>query len=93
MSGNTATMVYTVKWQRRPADLFRFDATRVYVQDNGTPTKWYKPPVDRVRNTLFDSSLNPSFLNCPDPAAPATTAFINAANPLTAGDVVVKDAS
>lgn len=92
VSGNTATLVYKVKWQKRPADLFRFDATRVYVQDNGYPTKLSKP-VDRVRNTLFDSSLNPSLLDCPDPADPATTEFINKANVLTAGDVIVKDAS
>lgn len=90
VSGNTATMVYKVKWSKGIDP--RFDAVRVYVQDNGAPTKWWQP-VDRVRNTLFDSSLFPQFLSCPDPAAQSTTDFLNQASPLSSGDTVVKDAS
>ena len=48
--------------------------------------------MDRVRNALFDSTKKPDLLNCPDPADPATTAFINEANPITSGDTVVYDA-
>jgi hypothetical protein len=92
VSGNIATLVFKIQFSRRlPGDMSTVDAARVYVEDNGFPTTPWKP-VDRVRNKLFDSTKHPDLLDCPDPADPATKAFIDQAGPLTSGDTTVIDA-
>jgi hypothetical protein len=93
VAGNVATMVYKIQWQKKlPGNMSTRDAVVIFVQDNGYPTKVTKP-VDRVANTLFDSTLFPELLNCPDPASPEVAARLAATPILSTGDTVVKDAS
>lgn len=91
VSGNQATLVYRIKWTRwLPGSSSQVDATRVWVQDNGTPANPHEP-VDKVVNALFNSQAKPHLLDCPDPASQETAHRFAAVGPLTKGDIWVVD--
>jgi hypothetical protein len=89
VSGNVATLVFKVKWSRKPAGDMT-DADRMYIQDNGVPSDPHHP-VDKVVNQLFNSSKSPTGLDCPDPTAQSTIDLLNSRDVITKGDVTVID--